>query len=81
MDAGFTKEDFELTQRFASFILSKMVAKDITPKEMFDFNKLVIDYNSLCRKIEANIFEVKAIHQPAEEPKERKTRAAKSTST
>jgi hypothetical protein len=56
-----------------------MVAKDVSAKDMFDFNKLVIDYNALCRKIEANIMEVKAIHPPVE-PKERKTRASKSAS-
>jgi hypothetical protein len=79
--SNFTKDDFDLTQKFASFILNKMVAKDVSAKDMFDFNKLVIDYNALCRKIEANIMEVKAIHPPApEEPKERKTRASKSAS-
>lgn len=72
---NLTTEDFEFTQEFAKFILNRMYVKDASVKEMVDFNKMLIKYNNLCRKIEANIFEVRSITEPEKEPKKSKAKA------
>lgn len=72
MDHNFTQADFDFTQEFAKFILNRMHVKDASVKDMIDFNKMLIKYNELSRKIEANILELGKV---TEAPK--KAKAAK----
>ena len=76
---NFTQADFDFTQEFAKFVLNRMYVKDASVKEMIDFNKMLIRYNEICRKIEQNIFEVRSIKEPEVEPtRGKKAKAAKS---
>lgn len=74
-DMNFKQEDFDFTQEFARFVLNKMYLKDVSVKEALDFNKMLVKYNELCRKIEANIFDVRSVTEP--EPKAKKSKSAK----
>lgn len=62
----FTQADFDFTQEFAKFILNRMHVKDAAVREMIEFNKMLIKYNEICRKIEANIFEVRKVTEAGE---------------
>jgi len=65
MNQNFTQADFDFTQEFAKFILNRMHVKDASVKDMIDFNKMLIRYNDLSRKIEANILELgKVVEAP-----------------
>jgi hypothetical protein len=74
-DMNFKQEDFDFTQDFARFVLNKMYVREASVKEMLDFNKMLVRYNELCRKIEANIFEIKSVTEP--EPKPKKSKSVK----
>jgi hypothetical protein len=74
-DMNFKQEDFDFTQEFARFVLNKMYVREASVKEMLDFNKMLVRYNELCRKIEANIFDVRSVTEP--EPKPKKSKSAK----
>lgn len=63
---NFTQDDFKFTQELAKFILNRMHVKDASVREMIEFNKMLIKYNDICRKIEANIFEVRSVTEQPE---------------
>lgn len=73
MNQNFTQADFDFTQEFAKFILNRMHVKDASVKDMIDFNKMLIRYNDLSRKIEANILELGKV---VEAPKKAKSSKA-----
>lgn len=77
MSGQFTQDDFAFTQEFAKFILNKMTMT-VTAKEAIDFNKMLLKYNELCRKVEANILEVTKVTEP--EPKAKKSKGASTNS-
>ena len=74
MNHNFTQTDFDFTQEFAKFILNRMHVKDASVKDMIDFNKMLIKYNELSRKVESNILELGKV---TEAPK--KNKASKSS--
>lgn len=73
MNHSFTQADFDFTQDFAKFILNRMYVKDASVKDMIDFNKMLIKYNEVQRKIEANILEFGKV---VEAPKKAKSTKA-----
>ena len=66
---NFTEQDSELCMKFGKFI-GEHAKFNLSVPQLLEFHKMLVWYNSLMKKVDAHVMEVKSIRKmEKEEPK------------